>query len=533
MRPCFCPIPKIAHGRTGIPLAFQSLSLYNEKGMKEGRWITMSWPKNPVIYEINTWVWLHELKHRHLRSVTLGSVPAEEWDALAATEADAVWLMGVWERSPIGTRIARTLPVLQKEFRKALPDYSLEDVVGSPYCVHRYVVDEHLGGPQGLAAARGELASRGMRLILDFVPNHVATDHPWVFEFPKYFIQGSGEDLVGVPNDFFVADGKIIACGRDPYFPPWTDTAQVNAFNLDLRRAMVETVSSIAGQCDGIRCDMAMLTVRSIFEKTWGHRAGPRPDSEYWTEVIGAVREGHPDLLFVAEAYWDMEWELQQQGFDYCYDKRLYDRLIYDSAENIQLHLTADLDYQGKLLRFVENHDEPRAAAVFSPEKSRAAAVAIATLPGARLFHQGQFEGRRIKLPVQLRRRPEESVDEDLQAFYKVLLKVIRASAFKEGEWSLCERSGWPDNASCRNLVAWCWRRGAERFLVVINLSHTRSQGRIQLPWTDLKGRTCLLVDVMNGERYERDGDEMLGQGLYVDLEPWRFHFFQWEGTVL
>jgi len=249
--------------------------------------------------------------------------------------------------------------------------------------------------------------------------------------------------------------------------------------------------------------------------------------------VIGAVREGHPELLFVAEAYWDTEWELQQQGFDYCYDKRLYDRLIYDSAENIQLHLTADLDYQGKLLRFVENHDEPRAAAVFSPEKSRAAAVAIATLPGARLFHQGQFEGRRIKLPVQLRRRPEESVDEDLQAFYKVLLKATRASAFKEGEWSLCERSGWPDNTSCRNLVAWCWRRGAERFLVVINLSHTRSQGRVQLPWTDLKGRTCLLADVMNGDRYERDGDEMLGQGLYVDLEPWRFHFFQWEGTVL
>ena len=493
----------------------------------------MPWPKNPVIYEINTWVWLHELKHKHLRSVTLGSVPAEEWDALAATEADAVWLMGVWERSPIGTRIARTLPGLQKEFRKALPDYSLEDVVGSPYCVHRYVVDEHLGGPQGLAAARGELASRDMRLILDFVPNHVATDHPWVFEFPRYFIQGSGEDLVGVPNDFFVADGKIIACGRDPYFPPWTDTAQVNAFNPDLRRAVIETVSLIAGQCDGIRCDMAMLMISAIFEKTWGHRAGPRPDSEYWTELIGAVREGHPDLLFVAEAYWDLEWELQQQGFDYCYDKRLYDRLIYDSAENVQLHLTADLDYQRKLLRFVENHDEPRAAAAFSPEKSRAAAVAIATLPGAKLFHQGQFEGRRIKLPVQLRRRPEEAVDEDLQAFYKGLLKVIRASAFKEGEWSLCERTGWPDNTSCRNLVAWCWRKGVERFLVVINLSHTRSQGRIQLPWADLKGRTCLLADVMNGDRYERDGDEMLGQGLYVDLEPWSFHFFQWEGTVL
>jgi glycosidase len=493
----------------------------------------MPWPKNPVIYEINTWVWLHELKHKHYRSITLGSVPAEEWDAVAATEAEAVWLMGVWERSPIGTRIARTLPVLQKEFHKALPDYSPEDVVGSPYCVHRYVVDEHLGGPQGLAEARAELASRGMRLILDFVPNHVATDHPWVYEFPRYFIQGSGEDLVGVPNDFFVADGKIIACGRDPYFPPWTDTAQVNAFHPGLRRAVIETVSSIAGQCDGIRCDMAMLMISAIFEKTWGHRAGPRPESEYWGEVIGAVRRAHPDFLFVAEAYWDLEWELQQQGFDYCYDKRLYDRLIYDRAETIQLHLTADLSYQNKLVRFVENHDEPRAAAAFSLAKSRAAAVVIATVPGAKLFHQGQFEGRRIKLPVQLRRQPDETADGDLQAFYRGLLKVIRSPAFKEGEWSLCERSGWPDNTSCVNLIAWCWRKGEERFLVVINLSHTRSQGRVQVPWTDLKGRTCLLVDVMNGERHERDGDELLDQGLYVDLEAWRFHFFQWEGTVL
>ena len=492
----------------------------------------MPWPTHPVIYEINTWIWLQELRQKHHRFVTLGSVPPEEWDAVACLKADAVWLMGVWERSPVAIRISRTLPILQAEYRKALPDYCMEDVVGSPYCVHRYVVDEHLGGPRGLAEAREELARRGMRLILDFVPNHVAPDHPWVYEYPKYFIQGSGEDFVGAPNDFFVADGKIIACGRDPYFPPWADTAQLNAFHPGLRQAAVETVFGIADQCDGLRCDMAMLLISSIFERTWGDRAGPRPDSEYWSEVIGAVRKGHPDLLFMAEAYWDLEWELQQQGFDYCYDKRLYDRLIYDSAENILLHLMADRSYQSKLVRFIENHAEPRAASTFSPDKSRAAAVTIATLPGAKLFHQGQFEGRRIKLPVQLGRQPAEPLDEDLQAFYRGLVKVIRAPAFKEGEWNLCERSGWSDNPSYVNLVAWCWRKGEEKYLVVINLSHTRCLGRIHLPWTDLKGRTSLLVDVMNGERYERDGDELLDQGLYVNLDAWKFHFLRWEGTV-
>jgi len=493
----------------------------------------MPWPKNPVIYEINTWVWLQELRQKYHRSVMLGSVPSEEWDALASLEVEAVWLMGVWERSPVGIRISRALPALQTEYRQALPDYSLEDVVGSPYCVHRYVVDERLGGLWGLAEARAELVRRGLRLILDFVPNHVAPDHPWVYEFPKYFIHGSGKDLVGVPNEFFVADGKIIACGRDPYFPPWTDTAQLNAFHPGLRRAVIETVSGIADQCDGLRCDMAMLLINSIFERTWGDRAGPRPDSEYWRELIGAVRERHPDFLFVAEAYWELEWELQQQGFDYCYDKRLYDRLICDRAEDIRLHLTADLSYQNKLVRFIENHDEPRAAEAFSLDKARAAAVAMATLPGAKLFHQGQFEGRRVRLPVQLGRRPDETVDEALQVFYKRLLKVIHAPAFKEGEWSLCERSGWPDNPSYVNVVAWCWRQADEKYLVVINLSPARCRGRIQLPWTDLKGRRSLLFEVMNGERYEPDGDEMLDQGLYVDLEAWRFHILQWEGTVL
>ncbi|MCX5902468.1 MAG: alpha-amylase family glycosyl hydrolase [Proteobacteria bacterium] len=484
----------------------------------------MAWPKHSIIYEINTWVWLNELSRRYKKSITLGSVPASEWDAIADLQVDAVWLMGVWERSPAGIRIARELPVLQEEYRRALPDFTMEDVAGSPYCVHRYVVDEHLGGPKGLATARKQLAKRGMQLILDFVPNHVAPDHPWILEHPEYFIQGSADDFAQKPGEFFRAGDKIIACGRDPYFPPWTDTAQLNIFHPGLRKAAIETVSSIASQCDGMRCDMAMLLINNIFEKTWGQRAGVRQETEYWQEIIAVVRKKYPDTLFMAEAYWDLEWELQQQGFNYCYDKRLYDRLVHESAESVRQHLLADLSYQDKLVRFIENHDEPRAAATFSPEKQCAAAVTILTLPGAKLLHEGQFEGCRVKLPVQLGRRPDEPADGVMQAFYRQLLKAVNARAFREGEWQLCERSGWPDNQSYVNLVAWCWRNGQERYLVIVNLLDARAQGRIVLPWDELSGRMWQLTDIFTNEVYERYGSEMPDAGLFVDLAPWGFH---------
>src|SRR5271170_1936119 len=138
-----------------------------------------SWSKHPDIYEINTRVWLGELSQRYQRHVSLASVPEQEWDAIAALGFDAVWFMGVWERSPAGIEISMQNPGLLEDFRRALPGFSAHDNVGSPYCVRGYVVDEQLGGPRGLAAARSTLAKRGLRLILDLVPNHVAPDHPW------------------------------------------------------------------------------------------------------------------------------------------------------------------------------------------------------------------------------------------------------------------------------------------------------------------------------------------------------------------
>ncbi len=397
---------------------------------------------------------------------------------------------------------------------------------GRPIACAATWLSRHLGGPDGLAIARRELAKRGMNLILDFVPNHVAPDHPWVGDHPEYFVCGNADDVKRDPASFLDVEGNVYACGRDPFFPAWPDVLQLNAFQPLLRQAVIATISSIARQCDGIRCDMAMLVTNPIFERTWGSRAGERPATEYWVDVISAIKKVHPGFLFIAEAYWDLEWELQQQGFDFCYDKKLYDRLEHDNAESVRLHLCADLGYQRKLLRFIENHDEPRAATTFSPEKERAAAVAMATLPGARLLHEGQFTGRRIRPPVFLGRRPQEPPDQGLESFYTRLLKAINRPVFRDGQWSLCERTGWPDNSSFQNLSAWTWLKDDDRYLIVVNLSDSTVQARVQIPWADVRGETWRLGDVLSDATYDREGDEMQTAGLYVELGPWNCNIF-------
>lgn len=485
------------------------------------------WPKYPTIYEINTWVWLSDLSTKYGKPIDLSSVPAADWDAIAGYGFDGVWLMGVWERSPAGIAIANQNESLLNDFRRALPDFHPQDNVGSPYCVRRYVVDEHLGGPNGLAIARQELAKRKVKLVLDFVPNHVAPDHPWVKDHPEYFVRGNAEDARRDPASWAVVAGNVYARGRDPYFPAWPDVLQLNAFQPSLRQAVIETLLSIEDQCDAIRCDMAMLFLNAIFERTWGAHVGQSPATEYWANVISAVKKKCPDFLFIAEAYWGLEWELQQHGFDFCYDKKLYDRLEQDNAESIRLHLCADPVYQSKILRFIENHDEPRAAATFSTAKERAAAVTTSTIMGARLFHEGQFEGRKIKLPVFLGRRPTEPVDEAMLDFYERLLAAIDSPVFRDGQWILCTCSGWPDNASFQNLAAWSWLKDECRYLIVINLSNSNAQGRIHIPWQDAAGAEWCLQDAISGVRYARNGDEMTGPGLYVELGPWNYSFFQ------
>jgi hypothetical protein len=472
-------------------------------------------------------VWLTDLSRALGRRATLDDVPDAALDHLAALGADWVWLLSVWQTGPAAQQVSRSNAGWRREFQETLPDLTEEDIGGSGFAIEDYTVHRDLGGPAALARLRQRLRQRGLNLMLDFVPNHMAPDHAWIDDHPGYFVHGGENDLARAPRNYCRVQTKhgslVLAYGRDPYFEGWPDTLQLNYGNPELQQAMIGELERIAGQCDGVRCDMAMLVLPDVFESTWGVRA-----ELFWPKATATVRRRYPGFQFMAEVYWDREWTMQQQGFDFTYDKRLYDRLREGHARPVREHLHAELDYQNKMARFLENHDEPRAAATFSPEVHEAAAVITFLSPGLRFLHQGQLEGRTTRISPHLVRGPEEPVNERLERFYGRLLAVLRHAVVRSGEWQLLDCvPAWDGNWTADCFLVFAWQgAGDERLVVTVNYAPNQSQCHVRLPFADLQNGQWRLQDLLGDASYQRDGNELLGRGLYLDESPWSARVF-------
>jgi hypothetical protein len=487
-------------------------------------------PGYPSLFQINTRVLLTEISRQSGKQATLDDIPDDLLDRIAARGFDWVWLLSVWQTGELSRKVSCDNPEWRREFQATLPDLQEQDIGGSGFAVADYRVPAGFGGHAALKRLRSRLHKRGLKLMLDFVPNHMGLDHPWIEKHPGYFIPGTEGELEVYPRNFFRMKGahgyRIFAHGRDPYFPGWPDTVQLDYSNPATIAAMTRELLRISGQCDGLRCDMAMLVLPEVFERTWGRHAQP-----FWPPAISAVREKAGEFCFMAEVYWDMEWELQQLGFDYTYDKRLYDRLCQGWACPVREHLSAHPEYQQKLARFLENHDEPRAAATFHPAQHQAAAVITYTVPGLRFFHQGQLEGRTKRISPHLVRAPEEPRDEELCGFYERLLAVLRKPTVKAGEWSLhtC-RPAWSGNDSWDAFIAHSWHLPDNgKILVVVNYAPHPGQCYLALPFSDLAATRWRFRDLMSDACYEREGDELAARGLYLDVPAWHYHVFEME----
>jgi glycosidase len=474
----------------------------------------------PSLYQVNTRVWLTELSQTLGRPATLDDVPDVELDRVAALGFDWVWLLSVWLTGPAGRRISRENPEWRREFEATLPDLKERDIAGSGFAIRGYTVDPALGGDAALARLRGRLRTRGLRLMLDFVPNHTALDHPWVDDHPEYYVSGSELELAQAPHNYtWVRRARgdfLLAHGRDPYFPGWPDTLQLDYSRPDTQTAMTGELRRVAERCDGVRCDMAMLVLPEVFERTWGRRA-----PGFWPRATAEVRRRFPGFCFMGTLF--------LLGFVWAYDTRLYDRLREGHVGPVRDHLRAGLDYQIRLARFLENHDEPRAAATFPADRHQAAAVVTYALPGLRFFHQGQLEGRRTRISPHLVRAPVEPRDEALARFYADLLAVLRRPALREGDWRLLDCApAWEGNWTSGCFLAWCWQGpDEERLLVTVNYAPNQSQCYVRFSFPELAGRKVRLRDLMGSAVYDREGDELASRGLYLDVAPWASHVFE------
>ena len=482
---------------------------------------------NPTLYEMHTWVWLEQLSARLGRMIKLGDVPDREWDSLAKNGFDALWLMGIWRRSAESRRLALADPANPPAFDRALPGWTPEDVVGSPYAVAGYVPDARIGTWDDIDKAREKLHARGMALFVDFVGNHTAVDNPWTRSHPEFYVQGTREDFEKDPGSFYKVQNttgeRFIALGKDPYFPPWTDTAQLNHFNPGLRAAEIADLRTIAGHCDGVRCDMAMLQLNDIFGRLWGHllNGTVSPPTEFWADAHAAV----PELILLAEAYWGTEGRLIDLGFSFAYDKGMYDAVRDNRIAEVRNELGSELEVKGRLAHILENHDEARAVVVFGKAKLPGAATLMGTLPGVRFYHQGQLAGYAIHWPIQLRTVAPEPTDAAVEALFAKILRATKDDVFHAGAWKLLQITPEGDQTFL-NLIAYEWRLGDAWRVIVVNLSTEAAQGSVHFEQGHFDAKDYIFHDRLDDAKYVRKGDSLRSAGLFVRKDAFQAHLF-------
>lgn len=483
---------------------------------------------NPLLYEISTRVWIK----RFGSNIKLDEVPLDFFKEIHSRGFEYVWLMGVWKRNKLAIEKYCFEDGLIKEYDAALPGWQKKDVIGSPYSIEDYVVSPDLGDEKSLAVLKEKLNKIGLKLILDFIPNHFNAESKLLDSNPDVFLQVTEEELQNDPKKFFEKEDKIFAHGKDPFFDAWQDTAQVNYFSDTARDFMFSKLEKVSKLCDGVRCDMAMLADSYVFQKTWSNVIEKlnlsKPQTEFWEQAISKIKAENKNFIFIAEAYWDKEWRLQQFGFDFTYDKKLLERLISNNINEIKAHLWASDDFQKKCVRFLENHDEQRSVKIFGEQKIKAALVALMTLQGMKLINDGQCDGKTIKLPVQLGREPKEGSNRNLRSFYDKVYQVTNRDIFRTGKWEPIEPDpAWEGSDGNENILAWLWSKDEERILVIINYSDQQTQCSIKFDTKDYENEFPL-TDLLNDVEYIRSAKEINNIGQYIDLGPYKSHIFSY-----
>ncbi|MFH1283733.1 MAG: alpha-amylase family glycosyl hydrolase [bacterium] len=522
---------------------------------KEPHWKNKG-KKEPIklIYEINTRA--HLAKKRKNGKVvysSYSSISLAELKEIKSLGFDTIWLMGVWE---IGAKV------------KSISKNYGDDYEGSPYAIYEYALNKDLGGFKHFMKVVRNARKVGLRIIVDFVPNHMSLDTPWLNSNPEYFvhfplpeedIERSEWDLLHkypgfypTYTDGYPEHGKrvrkriMVAYGRDPNFFPWIDTAQLDYTNPNLRIKMINVLKNLARIVDGVRCDTVMLVLRDQIKNQWNssipweyfNRLFPE---EFWLEAFREVKEVNKNFMFIAETYWDKEYYLQTLGFDYTYNKNLYDiisRVAHGgNCNELQSFIKyCECDFLHKSLYFLENHDEERAFNVFGIEAQRAASMLINSLPGASLYHNGQLEGKSERMPVQ-RVIPTRQNDfnHNLIKFYNSGFEIFQRDCFRKGKIYVL------NSCNC-NIMSFIREYQDEVAFIAVNMTPNIQRCSIpisQESFTIKNKSSYIFKDLYNrylnaeekksskiiSERIFK-GSDLLEKGLNIELEGYKSHIF-------
>ena len=477
---------------------------------------------HPILYEISTRPWLYELSQKYGKSITkLKDIPTTEFDNLKKSGIEIVWMMGVWKLGTYGLEFDR-----KQDYSGVLPDWTKDDVIGSPYSITEYECNPDIGTNDDLVWLRKQINSRGMKLMLDFVPNHSAVDAPTASSNPKLYMRAPP----GKTDPSRYTDSGI-AYGKDPYFSPWLDVIQWNYWEAETIQFMKQNLLTVLKYADGARCDMAHLILNDVFGQTWKEELDAwsysKPSNEFWEVAIKEVKSKYPNAILLAEVYEDWEIEkLNQLGFDYCYDKALLDKLEGSAQDvNDYIHYKGESFY-GHVAHFVENHDENRVVYNMQGnlEKAKAAGTIAATLGGMIFFNHGQWSGLKNKLDVHLRRGASESADSGTENHYKKLMQIIADSAFKGPNYYFVYNISGDKEL---DFIGYIREVDDAHYLVVVNYAST--YGCAEVPIYNMEGSGMKNVkEMFSGIEYSVDADIMRNVGLTVCLNGYQAQIFKY-----
>ncbi|HWR35423.1 MAG TPA: alpha-amylase family glycosyl hydrolase [Clostridia bacterium] len=488
----------------------------------------VDWMPRTVMIAKSVYVWLDQLSKAYGRPIqTLDQVPDEELQTLARRGFNAVWFIGVWERSRASQKIKQLT--------------GNPDAVASAYSLFDYTIAEDLGGEQAYVNLRDRAWRRGIRLASDMVPNHMGIDSRWMIEhpdwflslpyspFPSYRFEGpdlSNDERVEIKiedhyyertdaavvfrrQDRWTGDTRYFYHGNDGTSYPWNDTAQLNYLKAEVREGLIQTILHVARLFPIIRFDAAMTLTKQHFQRLWfpapgtGGAIPSRAEhgmtkaefdkampAEFWREVVDRVTAELPGTLLLAEAFWLLEgYFVRTLGMHRVYNSAFMNMLRDEENANYRSVIKNTLEFDPEVLKrhvnFMNNPDERTAVDQFGKgDKYFGICTLLATLPGLPMFGHGQIEGYKERYGMEYRRAyHDESPDSWLVSRHEREISPLlhRRALFAEVQNFLLYDFYTEDGQANEDVFVYSNRMGNERGLVVYHNKYAETRGWVRV----------------------------------------------------